>query len=391
MTTSSSDKPKYAGAYFAVLPALPSTPPSKLKEACHELLLTINSDTRLVEAWTHHRVVSLVHPQLPEPLEYLEISAQLRVPDEEGAASSSLESICETIVQALLQRTSVVGNAELLLVLEDTPIPLVDIQIPFASYDSTTEQDSDTPSAKDTFDKYGLVSLSQQNEKLEEQEVNVVDLHAYALQEFERLYKALQIKIQQSQQHTKKQHFREIMARDDYRFDFRLDLDPTGLWKDFEEQGRWKGAVKDILGPSFQLVKCGCVLSLPSCGMQYWHSDGIHQGASASFDSNDTAAPAHALCVFVPLIDLTEETGYTEFWAGSHRYKKLLQKKGEQALPGGTQGLLKKGDALLYDYRTIHRGTSNSSQSARPVCYFLYTCEGYQSVEDQNFVKESVF
>jgi ectoine hydroxylase-related dioxygenase (phytanoyl-CoA dioxygenase family) len=144
------------------------------------------------------------------------------------------------------------------------------------------------------------------------------------------------------------------------------------------------------LGPLHRIVKCGCVLSLPSCGMQYWHSDGIHRGKSADFDSN-SAAPTHALCVFVPLVDLTESTGCTEFWAGSQKYSKLLQKGGEQSLPGGTLGLLNKGDALLYDYRTIHRGTANSSQSIRPVCYFLYARDGYEDVEDQNFRNESVF
>jgi ectoine hydroxylase-related dioxygenase (phytanoyl-CoA dioxygenase family) len=133
------------------------------------------------------------------------------------------------------------------------------------------------------------------------------------------------------------------------------------------------------------------VLSLPGTEVQYWHSDGVHVGDSSTLDDSDAAAPVHALCVFCPLIDLNEETGYTEFWAGSHKYSKLLAKKGEQALPGGTKGILNKGNFLVYDYRTIHRGMPNTSARARPVCYFLYTRAGFEFVEDQNFTEQSVF
>jgi hypothetical protein len=33
----------------------------------------------------------------------------------------------------------------------------------------------------------------------------------------------------------------------------------------------------------------------------------------------------------------------------------------------------------------------NSSNVARPVCYFLYTKKGFEFVEDQNFANQSVF
>ena len=347
VSSDSEPKLKYSGAFFAILPALPSIPPSKLKELCDDL--TVDG----LVSWTHHRIAKLHHPQLKDPLEYLEISCKI-----------ASHEVADEIVQLLLQNTSVVGNAEVLLILDDTPIPVMPTDLP-------------KDASAVTFQKYGLVGMKQAVDDVE-------GLRDYALQEFQRLYAAM------STHRSKKKHFKEIMVRDNYRFDFRLDLDANGLWRDYEEKGRWKDLVEDILGPSYRLVKCGCVLSLPSCGMQYWHSDGIHQGMSADFGSSE-AAPTHALCVFVPLINLSESTGYTEFWAGSHSYDKLLQQKGEQSLPGGTLGLMNQGDVLLYDYRTIHRGTSNSSQSARPVCYFLYTRNGYEGVEDQNFCTDSVF
>jgi Phytanoyl-CoA dioxygenase (PhyH) len=337
------------GAYFAVLPALPSIPPRVLKEACDNLVISG------FECWTHYRFVSMRHPQLKDPLQYLEISGRI-----------TSTKIATDIIESLMQNSSIIGNAEILLMLPDTPIPLLNVSLPL---DENAE----------TFADYGLVGM-----KGALSDVNA--FYDYSMNEFHRLYDALQ------DHKDARNHFKEIMMRDKYRFDFRLDLDPEGLWRHYEQNGRWKSLVENILGSSYRLVKCGCVLSLPSCETQYWHSDGVHLGPSLEgFESTNQASSAHAICVFVPLIDLNESTGYTEFWAGSHKYSKLLQKKGEQCLPGGTLGLLSKGDALLYDYRTIHRGTSNTSSSIRPVAYFLYAQQGFEFVEDQNFVNESVF
>ena len=124
------------------------------------------------------------------------------------------------------------------------------------------------------------------------------------------------------------------------------------------------------------------------------------------------AAPPHAICVFVPLIDLTETNGYTvrnsafpvccsraplssrcccqEFWAGTHGYDGLLEKKGAQALPGGTKGITPAGSCLCYDFRNVHRGMPNTSSERRPILYFVYSHAGFS--EGRNFrVGNSVF
>jgi hypothetical protein len=74
-------------------------------------------------------------------------------------------------------------------------------------------------------------------------------------------------------------------------------------------------------------------LLLPGTSVQYYHSDGVHASKSADFAS-EAAAPTHVLCVFLPLIKLDCSMGYTDFWAGSHKYQLHLQKKGLMALPG---------------------------------------------------------
>jgi ectoine hydroxylase-related dioxygenase (phytanoyl-CoA dioxygenase family) len=320
----------------------------------------------------------LAHPQLAEPLAFLEISGTLMT-------DSEAEDVCNEIVALLNQQDSVIGNAKLLLLLPHTPIPLLDLAMP-------------DDESVDTFNKYGLMAMHKAVVQDDNNNTLIDGLYDHAVATFERLYTAMIAKnnseSSSSSQNKKKKHFKEIMQRDDNRFDFRLDLEDNNnmYWKDIESRGRWKSLVAEIFfgENNYSLIKCGCVLSLPGTSVQYYHSDGVHAGESADFAS-EAAAPTHALCVFLPLIDLDRSTGYTEFWAGSHKYQLLLQKKGLMALPGGHDGLLKKGDCLLYDYRTIHRGMPNTSKSDRPVCYFLYSKKGMEHVEDQNFVPESVF
>lgn len=65
---------------------------------------------------------------------------------------------------------------------------------------------------------------------------------------------------------------------------------------------------------------------------------------------------AQALCVFLPLIQLTEQTGYTSFWPGSHLYDNtdLLQHDFPSRCPWVIQkGLASPGDALIYDFRFV--------------------------------------
>ena len=195
------------------------------------------------------------------------------------------------------------------------------------------------------------------------------------------------------------------MQRDPNRYDCQLSgtlslqgpADPAApAWEALARDGPWLPLVRRLLerdGQTMRVYRCGCVVSLPGAGEQYWHSDGAHQGPGAGWPPAEAAdrcgwaeaaaAPPHNLCVFVPLVDLTHTNGYTEFWAGSQHYDGLLAKKGAQALPGGTAGILPAGSALLYDFRTIHRGMPNASAKRRPILYFVYAHEGW--AETRNF------
>lgn len=359
------------GCFFAILPKHPSISPKALKLACDNSQF----DSSMDFIWTHHRYGALDHPQLSDPLPFLEISGVLTLRDAELQA----ESVCDDFVQRLCNEDPV-GNAEVLLVLPETQIPVLPTDLPI----SDTTPGTGSWTAKSVFERYGLVSLD-----------NIIpmkdlkELEHFAIQEFQQLHASF------LGRKDKKKHFKEIMARDDNRFDVRLDCGFHDKNNNICQRlghtdGGWIPVVQTLLGKDCTLIRCGCVVSLPGTNVQYWHSDGVHVGPSSTLDHPDGAAPVHALCVFVPLIDLNESTGYTEFWAGSHHYSKLLSKKGDQSLPGGTKGILKRTSCLLYDYRTIHRGMSNTSGAIRPVCYFLYTKVGYEFVENQNFTEQSV-
>jgi len=176
----------------------------------------------------------------------------------------------------------------------------------------------------------------------------------------------------------------------------------------------------------------GLVISRPGAKPQPFHMDGPHlKSWPAEFQAQAEAGaapngtlPIHALNVFIPLIDFKFEHGATELVPGSHdlhvgraldieiaRQAELLEARqgmadsdsdsdgdkggggggGGEAWrpPGSVAPLLKMGDALVYDQRTVHRGTANTSNETRPLLYLLFKRPWYQ--ETINFGEEALF
>ena len=135
------------------------------------------------------------------------------------------------------------------------------------------------------------------------------------------------------------------------------------------------------------------VYSKPGATNQDWHCDGRHlAGASRADFDGEGVAPPYAVCVFCPLVDLNEDVGFTQFWAGSHKSSDGLIGFGSAAevLRGTVDGVVKKGGAIVYDYRTMHRGMANNSkETVRPVLQFLYAKSNYR--ETKNYGAESLF
>ena len=101
-------------------------------------------------------------------------------------------------------------------------------------------------------------------------------------------------------------------------------------------------------------------------------------------------ARPYAVCLFLPLIDLDDVTGFTQFWPGSHRHKDLYGFGPVAQLAEATfDGKCQAGDGIFYDYRLFHRGMANASRDiVRPVVQIIFKKKWY--VEKSNYGVESI-
>ena len=77
--------------------------------------------------------------------------------------------------------------------------------------------------------------------------------------------------------------------------------------------------VRELLGEDCILQSVGVVCAYPGADLQHVHRD--HPPLFAEAGGLNAFFPPYALHVVVPLVDLTEETGTTAMWEGSHRIK----------------------------------------------------------------------
>mmetsp|Transcript_20164 Transcript_20164/g.69480 ORF Transcript_20164/g.69480 Transcript_20164/m.69480 type:complete len:318 (+) Transcript_20164:75-1028(+) len=82
--------------------------------------------------------------------------------------------------------------------------------------------------------------------------------------------------------------------------------------QDLAKNGWWRRLVDAALGEDCVLAYAGLVLSQPRSAEQPWHTDGL-----ALFPGAPAMLPAHALNVFVPLVEVTRERGPTQLVPGS--------------------------------------------------------------------------
>lgn len=161
--------------------------------------------------------------------------------------------------------------------------------------------------------------------------------------------------------------------------------------------------IQDLLGKDAELVYIGLIPSFPNSEDQPWHQDGCTLFPEAPPELGDSLPP-YALNVFLPLLDITEELGPTEFWLASHCTNEardtFLSSNGGATTtfnddPIGKNKnivapLIQTGDALIYDYRVCHRGTSNlSTNITRPMLYLMYARPWFK--EHLNFGTERLF
>ena len=122
----------------------------------------------------------------------------------------------------------------------------------------------------------------------------------------------------------------------------------------------------------------GVVLSRPGAPAQPWHRD-----CGQLFEESDLAnLPAHAITIFVPLVEITSEMGRTSFVPESHRSRRandFTDFANSHFTP-----VLPFGSWLAFDNRIVHRGEANDAADGRdrPMLYFVYGKPWYQDVNN---------
>eukprot|EP00298_Acanthocystis_sp_HF-20_P004363 c14697_g1_i1.p1 GENE.c14697_g1_i1~~c14697_g1_i1.p1 ORF type:complete len:366 (+),score=153.40 c14697_g1_i1:91-1188(+) len=183
----------------------------------------------------------------------------------------------------------------------------------------------------------------------------------------------------------------ELGSRGGQRFDLLFDEnDPSSQCvRDLISTGSWVPLISRILGPNFK-CQVSVIYSRPGAPDQSWHSDGDHLGRDADISGHGEDSP-YAVCVFVPLIDLSDELGFTQFWVGSHKSAGLIGFGAAAEMLNGTiNGIVKAGQAVIYDYRLMHRGMANkSTNTERALLQFVYHTPSYREVK--NYGTQSLF
>jgi ectoine hydroxylase-related dioxygenase (phytanoyl-CoA dioxygenase family) len=271
-------------------------------------------------------------------------------------------------------------DANILLLVHNCPVPLRTANLKVESITSNSVE-----SITNNFRNNGMCILSDIFRNCKE------DLRTIS----DRVYNYISILRQKMLQLDESVpiRFKEIMKRDEGRYDCNL-CDDIFVGTDFCLMDIKLFPLYSLISSILQsddvlLLKRGVVFSTPGTGSQYFHADCTPQTDAYS-----------ALCVFLPLINLTEVTGYTSFWIGSHLHNQsdLLQHNLPELLAGtrnridNTNNIFKGtadvGEAILYDYKLIHRGEANNSKDIRPVIYFIFCKRGFN--EDYNFTNMSI-
>jgi len=169
---------------------------------------------------------------------------------------------------------------------------------------------------------------------------------------------------------------KEIVTRNRRRFDVVAGVEGAPPVVGLAKGGPWMRAVRRLLGVDCALLKSGVVAALPGAETQAIHADGKHLFADdEDEDARNAHLPPHCVTVFVPLVDMAPELGPTEYFAGTHRRDGDADHY-KAANAGRVAGVsfadAKAGDAILFDYRVLHRGLANTSAKPRPLLYFTY-------------------
>ena len=120
-----------------------------------------------------------------------------------------------------------------------------------------------------------------------------------------------------------------------------------------------------LMGEELVVGEMGVVISHPGAGAQETHRDSnfLFGGLDMEID-----LPPFAMTLLIPLQDVPEGMGPTEFWPGTH-----VQRDEAAATAGPpTRAAISAGSAVFIDARAYHRGGANVTGPVRAVAYFSF-------------------
>lgn len=131
----------------------------------------------------------------------------------------------------------------------------------------------------------------------------------------------------------------------------------------------------ETLGNAWVYESFGVISSFPGATLQHLHSDDTFLFAGSEHDGK---LPAFALTIAIPLVEVNEVNGGTEFLLGTHRCKS------GKSYPGvPVSSPLAPGDCMIWDFMVRHRGRPNASNAARPM-FYITACRPFW-IDSANF------
>ena len=188
---------------------------------------------------------------------------------------------------------------------------------------------------------------------------------------------------------SEKFNYEEIACRNSGRYYMKVDGDAA--IEELIDKGPWRPLLSRLLGPDYVSLYQSAIVSVPGAGQQALHSDNGHL-----FGLEGTQVPeAHCVTLIVPLVDVNDENGPTDFWPGTHRADKakaLMDDTEVHIVPRDRAAEMAgaKGDAIVFDTRTVHRGGANRGTERRPILYLAFARPWYTE-RQRNFAAEKLF
>mmetsp|Transcript_8912 Transcript_8912/g.27093 ORF Transcript_8912/g.27093 Transcript_8912/m.27093 type:complete len:418 (-) Transcript_8912:502-1755(-) len=189
--------------------------------------------------------------------------------------------------------------------------------------------------------------------------------------------------------------FRDCVARRAHR----MHVKPPELWDRgacgfLHARGTLHSVLRLAFGAAaFRLTHCGALMAKPATAPmennmnQAWHRDAPDDPELARlFDP-------YAVVVYIPLVDMGDRSGVTEFILGSHRAGALDCSRFEREPPPPEQVVstagLSAGDVVLFDIRLCHRGLLRTDRERgygefcmRPVVAMNFGVDAWEDGED---------